>query len=284
MTINPDALTAIILRFALRAGLALLILLVAKWIAHWLRRKIPTLTQVRRLTPSMISLLTGVVFYGTWIAAGLLALTVVGFPMSTILALGSVSVLVLGVAWQESLRDLAAGVHTILFRPYWAGDVIETRGLVGRVVEVQLFSTLVELPDRRIVTLANSEIRQAGVTRSPSTGPLRGEVLVRLSYDSELSRAKEIALELMRADQRVLSEPAPEVLVAALDPTSVNLLVRPYTLLSDSLAVLSNLRENIKLRYDAEGIAFAPSQTEMRVAPTAAPLHAEFPPSERSQP
>ena len=82
----------------------------------------------------------------------------------------------------------------------------------------------------------------------------RVDMVFGISYDDDLRKAKTILMEILKADERVLKEPEPVVVVSELADSSVNFNVRPWVKTGDYWPVLWDVTERVKLRFDEEGI------------------------------
>jgi small conductance mechanosensitive channel len=267
----PDNLLVIVLGIALRVGAAVLVVLVGRWLARrsrlWLAHALDRLT----LTPSMETLFLTVSYYAVWILTIMTALVVLGVPVATVLAVIGIVLVVLGVALQQSLRDLAASVNFLLFKPFVVGDLIETRGVTGTVEEIQLFTTTLVRWDNRVVVLPNAEIQQAGITNFTKKQVLRTDLVFGIGYGDDIAAARRLIEELVLADPRVLADPPLQILVTELGDNSVNLGVRAAVAPADYWAVQNDLREQVKVRFDQAGITIPFPQRTVHVVQTAAP-------------
>jgi small conductance mechanosensitive channel len=90
-------------------------------------------------------------------------------------------------------------------------------------------------------------------------------MVVGISYDSDLKKAKEILNEMVAADERILKDPAPTVAVSELAESSVNFVVRPWVKSADFWAVKFDYTEAVKLRFDSEGIGIPFPQMDVHV-------------------
>lgn len=250
----PDNLLAIVLGVALRAGLAVVVVLVGRWLARrsrlWLGRALEKVA----LTPSMETLFLTLTYYAVWISTFMVALIVLGVPATTVLAVVGIVLVVLGVALQQSLRDLAAGVNFLLFKPLQVGDVIETKGITGAVEEIQLFTTALVRWDNRVVFLPNAEIQQAGITNYTKKQVLLTDLVFGIGYGDDIAEARRLIEELILADPRVLADPPVRILVTELGDNCVNLGVRAAVSSADYWKLQSDLREQVKLSFDQAGI------------------------------
>jgi small conductance mechanosensitive channel len=261
----PDNLLTDALGVLLRIGVAVLVVVAGRWLAQrsrlWLAQALERVT----LTPSMVSLFLTVTYYGVWILTIMAALIVLGVPATAVLAVAGIALVLLGVALQQSLRDLAAAVNFLLFKPFEVGDLIETKGVTGVVEEIQLFTTVLVRWDNRVVILPNGEIQQAGITNFTKKQVLRTDLVFGIGYDDDIATARRLIEELVLADPRVLAEPPLQILVTELGDNSVNLGVRAAVSSADYWALQNDLREQVKLRFDQEGITIPFPQRTVHV-------------------
>jgi small conductance mechanosensitive channel len=258
----PDNFLTSLVGIALRIGVAILVVLVGRWLAgrsrSWLAHALKRVT----LTPSMEMLFLTAIYYAVWILTLMVALIAVGVPVTTVVAIVGVVVVVLGIALQQSLRDLAAAVNFVLFKPFVVGDLIETKGTTGVVEEIQLFTTVLVRWDNKVVILANGDIQQSGITNFTKKGILITDLVFGISYDDDIGKSRRVIEEVLAADSRVLSAPPAQILVTALADSSVNLGVRAAVAAGDYWDLQNTLREQIKLRFDQEAITIPfPQQT-----------------------
>lgn len=261
----PDNFLTDVLLVLLRVGVALLVILAGRWLARrsriWLAQALTRVT----LTPSMESLFQSVIYYGVWILAIMTALIILGVPATTVVAVAGIVLVLLGVALQQSLRDLAASVNFVLFKPFVVGDLIETKGVTGTVEEIQLFNTVLVRWDNRVVIMPNGEIQQTGITNFTKKGVLRTDLTFGIGYDDDIATARRLIEELVLADARVLPDPPLQILVTELGDNSVNLNVRAAVASSDYWALQNDLREQVKECFDQEGITIPFPQRTVHV-------------------
>jgi small conductance mechanosensitive channel len=261
----PENFLATLLGVLLRVGVAVLIMVVGRWLARRSRIWLAQILAQATLTPSMESLFLTVTYYSVWILAIMVALIVLGVPATTVVAVAGIVLVLLGVALQQSLRDLAASVSFVLFKPFVVGDLIETKGVTGTVEEIQLFNTMLVRWDNRVVILPNGEIQQAGITNFTTKQVLRTDLVFGIGYGDDIAQARRLIEELVLADPRVLAEPPLQILVTELGDNSVNLGVRAAVSSADYWALQNDLREQVKLRFDQEGITIPFPQRTVHV-------------------
>ena len=264
-------LTTVVLPFLFRAAVAVAVVLIGRWLARFGAQRLDLALRKTTLTDSLITLVVVLTHYGILIAGALIALTILGVPVNVVVGIGAVALVILGIALQQSLSNFAATVIFLLFKPFLVGDIIESNAVTGTVIEIQLFQTVILQADRKMVILPNSLIQNHGLINYSKQGILRADMIFAIGYDDDLSKAKTILQEMLAADARVLATPAPQVVVAELGSNSVNIAVRPFVNTADYWNIQNDLREQVKLRFDVEGITIPFPQQDVHLtypAPT----------------
>lgn len=171
--------------------------------------------------------------------------------LSAVLAAAGFAV---GMALQGSLGNVAAGVLLVFFKPFKVGDLIDVGGTLGKVVEIQIFNTILLSPDNVRIIFPNSSIT-GGTIRNMSAEPIRRvDLVIGCSYNDDLRAIRAFLEEVVKTDSRILLDPAPVVAVSELAESSVNFVVRPWVASADYASVKFALTEKIKLGFDERGL------------------------------
>lgn len=261
----PEDFWANLLDFLLHLGIAILIVVAGRWLARGSRRWMAQAFDRTTLTLSMKTLFLTLTYYGVWILTMMVALIFLGVPVSVVLTLVALVLIVLGVALQQSLRDLAASVNFVLFKPFVVGDLIETKGITGAVEEIQLFCTVLVGWDNKVVILPNAEIQQSGIINYTKKQLLRTDLVFGIGYGDDIAHARRLIEELLAADPRVLPDPPAQIVVTELGDNSVELSVRAAVTPDDYWNLKNDLREQVKVRFDQEGITIPFPQRTVHV-------------------
>ncbi len=120
-----------LLQLALRIGGAILVFLVGRWLARRTRNTLRATLVKTTLAPSMTRLLLLAVYYGILFLTVVLALALVGFPITALLSASLIVVVILGIALQQSISNLAATIVFMLFQPFRVGELIEANGVLA---------------------------------------------------------------------------------------------------------------------------------------------------------
>jgi small conductance mechanosensitive channel len=173
--------------------------------------------------------------------------------------------LAIGLALQGHLQNIAGGVLILLFKPFKVGHVIETMGYLGGVKEIQVFCTLLTTPDNKTIIIPNGPLSTASLTNYTIESHRRVDIPVGIGYGDDIAKAREVTLEVLKKDSRILSDPAPQVLVAELGDNSVNFSVRVHSKNEDYWPVFFDNLEAIKLAYDANNISIPYPQRDVHL-------------------
>lgn len=191
-----------------------------------------------------------------------------GVDTTSLVAILGAAGLAIGLSLQGSLQNFAAGVMLLVFRPFKAGDYVEAGGTAGVVKSISIFTTIMTTPDNKEIIVPNGAIYGGNIVNVSAKPTRRIDMVVGISYDSDLRKAKEILKEMVAADERILKEPAPTVAVAELADSSVNFVVRPWVASADYWAVKFDFTEAVKLRFDDEGITIPYPQMDVHLHKT----------------
>jgi small conductance mechanosensitive channel len=229
----------------------------------------------RALGPSLVRLMGTVIFY-LLLATGVgLALIAVGVPERFVGSIAVLLVALLLISLHQSLANLAATVTFLLFQPIRRGELVETMGYIGTVQEILLFSSVIQLPDDRLVTLPNGKIQESGVANLSRQRRVMPKFSLTVAYSEDLARVKSVIAEVAARDPRIHADPPVVVVVDELGENGVRLLVLPTVEQRHFWEVRSDLQEQVKARFDAEGIAFAVPPREVRLTSTPVPHAAD---------
>ncbi len=251
--------------YGLRLLGAIAILLIGRWLAQKLVDASKKLMAKAQIDETLVSFLGNVLYYLLLVVVIIAALGNLGIATTSVVAVLGAATLAIGLALQDSLGNLAAGVMVILLRPYRAGDFVIIGGETGFVRDIQIFHTTLTTPNNETIFIPNQDALSSNITNYSKEELVRLELLFGIGYEDDLLKAKRLLQELMAADERVAAEPAPSVIVGELADSSVNLVARPYVHVSDMPAVTADMTEQVKLRFDAEGISIPFPQRDVHL-------------------
>ena len=242
---------------------ALIIFILGKWIAKKLTAFIKKMMHKAKIDKTLVEFSESIIYFTLLLMVVIAALNQLGVNTTSFVAVFGAATLAIGLALQGSFSNIGAAVLIILFRPFKVGDVIETGGVTGEVTDINLFSTILTPVDKRVVIVPNASIIGANITNFSNREQRRVDHVFGIGYDDDLKLAKETLMEIVKADKRILSEPEPFIAVSELADSSVNFVVRAWTLTDDYWGVYFDMLETVKLTFDEKGISIPYPQMDV---------------------
>jgi len=244
---------------------ALAIFIIGRWVANLITKGVRRLLERADVDSTLVKFLSNIVRILLLIFVILAAIGQLGIQTTSLIAVLGAAGLAVGLALQGSLSNFAAGVLVIIFRPYKVGDYIEAAGVAGTVDEVQIFNTVMNTPDNKRIIVPNSQITGGIITNYSAHETRRVDFTFGIGYADDIDKAKKIIEEVLTADERVLEDPAPQIVVAELADSSVNIVARPWAKAADYWGLKFDVTETVKKRFDAEGISIPFPQRDVHV-------------------
>lgn len=245
--------------------IALAIYIVGRWFAGILATVFHKVLTRANTDEILVDFLTGIVKSLLIIFVIVAALSQLGIDTTSLVALIGAAGIAVGLALKGSLQNFASGVMLILFRPFKAGDFVETAGVMGVIEKIAVFSTTMRTGDNKEVIVPNGEIYGGTITNYSARDTRRVDMVFGIGYDSDLLKAKTVLQEIIEADPRTLKEPAVTIAVGELADSSVNILVRPWVNSADYWVYYWDMLERVKLRFDKEGISIPYPQMDVHM-------------------
>ena len=244
---------------------ALVLLLVGLKVAKWLAGIAERGLVRAEVEPTAVAFLRKVAYVILLVVLFLAVLQVVGIPMTSMIAVLGAAGLAIGLALKDSLSNIASGVMLVTLKPFRAGHVVTIAGETGKVESVSIFQTCLRGPDNQVIVLPNSLITSDAIINLTPDVMRRIELVVGISYDADIATARATALGVMQADDRLLRDPPPDVLVYNLGDNSVDLGIRCHVRNDDWFVTKCELIERIKIAFDEAGIGIPYPQRDVHM-------------------
>ena len=234
---------------------------IAKWVSSLIRKAMGR----ANIDPTLTA------FAGNIINVALLALVVVaslerlGVETTSFAAILAAAGLAIGLALQGSLSNFAAGVIVIIFKPFSLDDYVEAGGTSGTVKDIGIFTTTLTTPDNKVVIVPNAQVTSGNIINYSKLETRRVDFVFGIGYNDDIDQAKAIIAEVIDADARVLKDQDVTIAVSELADSSVNIVARPWVNTPDYWAVLFDVTEAVKKRFDAQGVSIPFPQRDVHV-------------------
>jgi len=255
---NVELWTEKIIEFVIEFGPrligAILIYIVGSWVIKKLIRVLRKGMSSQDYDKSLQKFLLNLAKWALTIFLIITVISTLGVETTSFAAVIAAAGLAIGLALQGSLSNFAGGVLIIIFKPYKIGDLVEAQGVLGSVKEIEIFTTKLITPQNKLAIVPNGAMANGNIINYTAEGKMRVDTTVGVDYGSDIKKTKEVLLAMLKANPKVLQEPAPSVNVEELADSSVNLAVRPFCKPEDYWDVYFATIEGTKEALDTAGI------------------------------
>jgi len=264
-----ETVVPLITEYGLQIVGAVLTLIVGWMIAGWIKgATIRGLKRVPNMDDTLVPFLATVVRIAILTIVVVAVLNQFGVETTSIIALLGAAGLAIGLALQGTLSNIASGVMLLMLRPFKVDEYVEAGGLAGTVVQIGLFTTELKTADGVFLTVPNSSIANQAITNYSRNATRRINLVMGVSYDDDIEGASQVLLDLMKADERVLADPEPQVLVGSLGASSVDLSMRCWAKTDEFWPVHFDLTKKSKLAIEAAGYSIPYPQQDVHIIPS----------------
>jgi len=186
---------------------AFVIFIIGKFIVNIIAKAVGKGVERSGADPMLAKFVTNIIYALMLTFVVIAAISQLGVQTASLVAILGAAGLAVGLALQGSLANFAAGVMTIIFRPYNVGDVVEVAGLTGQVEEVDIFTTTLRLPDKTKIIIPNGQALEGPIINFTEAGNRRMNLAVGISYDADIQQAREVILKAISESEYVLESP-----------------------------------------------------------------------------
>ena len=221
----------------------------------------------REFSSAVVSLGSSIAAVLAVVGAVAIAATVAGFPaiLSAFATLAGALALGVSFAAGDIIENFVAGIFILKDKPFVVDDYIEWDGNSGIVREINLRVTKLDTFDNEQLTVPNGDLASAVVTNPVANDTRRVTFDFGIEYGASIAAAREGIVDEAQKIDGVLDEPAPTAPVTGLGDSAVVLNGRVWIDPAETGAggVKHELVENVKRRFDAEGIGMPYPYTEL---------------------
>ncbi len=242
------------------------VFLVVAWIvAGWVARRVRRGMERRKIDPTLTGFVGSTSRWLIILAAVIAALGIFGVETTSFAAILGAAGLAVGLAFQGSLANFAAGVLLLVFRPFKIGDVIAAGGVTGCVDSIGLFTTTLDSFDNRRLVVPNKAVFDGTIENTTFHDTRRMDVEVGVAYGAPLDRTREVLEAVVAKAEGRIEEPASAVVLVGLGANSVDWALRIWCRTEDYWAVKERVTREVKLALDAAGIGIPFPQLDVHL-------------------
>ncbi|BDU39186.1 putative Small-conductance mechanosensitive channel [Vibrio nigripulchritudo MADA3029] len=255
----------LVLTFGPKLVLAFLVLVIGWWLIGKVTKGIDVALERVRLEQGLRSFLCSLASVILKILLIISVASMIGVETTSFIAMLGAAGLAVGMALQGSLSNFAGGVLILFFKPFKIGDVIEAQGHMGKVVDIQIFVTVLVTYDNQKIIIPNGMLSNGTVKNLFCEENRRVDIEFGISYGDDVRKAREVLMKVLDDYDLVLSDPEPLVHVSQHGDSHVGMLVWAWVKSDDYWPVYFSLYERVKIAFDEQGITIPFPQRDVHI-------------------
>ena len=248
------------IRAGIEAGksilLALVIFLVGRFLIGLINKLAARMMERKHLDASIQSFLKSFINILLTILLLISVVSALGVNTTSFAALLASAGVAVGMALSGNLQNLAGGIIILLFKPYKVGDYVDAQGVSGTVKEIQIFHTILQTVDHKVIYVPNGALSSGSVVNYSLSEDRRIEWSIGVEYGTDAEKVKSTLLSIASADGRILQDPAPFIALSGLGESSVDFVLRAWVKNADYWEVYFDLNRQIYEVFGQKGISF----------------------------
>ena len=232
---------------------AVLLIVLGLPVLIWLSRRVQH--RIGELITSQHGLIAGKsLLYAGVAGLGVVVLSLFGFPLGNLLGAAGILGIALGFASQTSISNIISGLFIMGERPFVVGDIVTIGDVSGEVLSIDTLSIKVRTFDNKFIRLPNETIIKSQVTNLTRFPIRRFDLDLSVAYKEHLGEVRQVLMASAQGLTICLREPEPLVMILGFGESGINIRFAVWVLRKDWLEARSLLIEEVKRRFDQEGI------------------------------
>jgi small conductance mechanosensitive channel len=246
--------------------LGVLLALFFAWvIANWAERGVRVGLEKKNFDATLTRFFAKFTRYLILLGAVLGCLGVFGIQTASFAAVLAAAGFAVGMAFQGTLGNFAAGIMLLVFRPFKVGDFVEVNDDTGICEHIDLFTCEFRTLDNRKLIIPNGAVFGSTITNYTGYEIRRVDIDVGAEYSADIN-ATRAALERAAANvPGMIKEPAPQVFLSALGGSSIDWQVRVWCKTEDYWDVWQATVQATKAGLDEAGIGIPFPQQDVHL-------------------
>lgn len=245
---------------------AIITLIIGLWVISIIRGALRKRFEKQDVDPSLRGFLNSLIGIALKAMLWIAVIGMMGVQMTSFIAILGAVGLAVGMALSGTLQNFAGGVMILIFKPFKVGNYISAQGHSGTVNEIQIFNTILKTPDNKTIIIPNGGLSTGSMINFSAEPKRRVDFTFGIAYGDDVDKAKEVLMKLIKADERIINDPAePFIAVSELADSSVNLVVRVWAEAANYWGIYFDLHEKVYKTFDKEGLNIPFPQMDVHV-------------------
>ena len=252
--------------FGLKVLAALFIYTIGIWLIRKLRKILGNIFIRKNTDATIASFVQSIAGITMTIVLVIITIGVLGIDTTSFAALLAGGGMAIGMALNGTVQNFAGGIMILIFKPFKAGDYIESQGYSGRVSEVTITSTKLVTTDNRVIIIPNGVMSNGIVNNFSHQTRRRVDLTVDVEYGSSSEAVKAVLMRIIEEENRIINDPAaPFIALSALKDSSVQFTIRVWVKADDYWGVFFDMTEKIYNELPKNGIQFPFPQLDVNI-------------------
>ncbi len=235
-----------IIRFILLAVVGIpLVFFVSKWIKKY---------STKKFTAQQAMIFEKIVLYSGLLIILISILNEFGFQLTHLLGAAGIVGIAVGFASQTSVSNIISGLFLIGEKPFEVNDVISVGGTTGVVLSIDVLSVKLRTFDNKMVRIPNETLIKTELTNITRFPIRRVDLNLGVAYKEDIGRVKEVLKDIANKNPLCLMEPEPVIIFSGFGSSSIDIFFGVWAVKADWLKLKNTIMEEIKNRFDQEGI------------------------------
>lgn len=230
-----------------------------KWILGFLRKSFAK----GNMEEGVADFLLSVIKFALYFVLVLLIFQFLGLETSSVVALLGSAGLAVGLALQGSLANFAGGVLILLTKPFLVGDYIIAGDKEGTVISIDIIYTKLQMIDNKIVIMPNGTLADSNIINVTQQDKRRLDIEVSVGYSENIKRVRDVLDGIVQKQEGILPEEQVDIVVSGLGSSAVEMAMHVWVRKEDYWRVRWAMLEEIKERFDEEGIVIPFEQLDV---------------------
>lgn len=246
---------------------AIVTLVAGAILVKWVLRIVMRYVEKSELAAGATNFIRGVAAFLLYFIVILTGASVLGIPVTSVLAIFSVFTLAFSLAIKDILALFASGITILFSKPFNAGDFVEIpeENVSGFVSEVGLIHTHLFTADNKEIIIPNSIVAADTLINYSKIGYRRLDAVYSIGYGEDFEKAKSIIRNVVDSEPLVEKDREIFIMVTAMGPSSVDIVCKVYVKWDNYERLRCSLNEKIKLAFDENGIEIPYNQIDVHM-------------------
>ena len=245
--------------------LSVIVLFVGRFFIKFIVKKLPSNTKNSHIDPTARTFIASFVKIALNCVLIVTIVAIMGVPMASVLTVFATAGAAIALAVQGSFSNMMGGIMLLIFRPISKGDYVDIDGKAGTVNEIGIFYTQLKTPDNLTVSIPNGTMTSSTIINYSREENRRVDVVIDVSYDTDISKAREVLEGVIAGCEFALKEPKHAIVLSAMADSSIQFTLRVWAPAPKYHATKEYLLQSSLVELDKAGIEIPYNKLDVNV-------------------